>query len=82
MRLKCQCGLHLGDCCVRGYHIYERVWDAVIGVNLTCRWELTNESNRYAVAVMKDSTVIGHLPQKVSRVCSLFIRRAGPLVVK
>ena len=50
------------ECCVRGYHVYQRVWDAAIGENLTCRREPTNESDRYAVAVMKDDTVIGHLP--------------------
>ena len=31
-----------------------------IGENLTCRWEPTNESGRYAVAVTKDGSVIGH----------------------
>ena len=67
------------ECCVCGYHIYQRVWDAAIGENLTCRQEPTNESDRYAVAVTKDGTVIGHLPRKVSRVCSLFLRRGGTI---
>ena len=67
------------DCCVRGYHIYQRVWDAAIGENLICRREPTNERDRYAVAVTKDGTVIGHLPRKVSRVCSLFLRRGGTI---
>ena len=33
--------------------------------------------HRYAVAVKTDGPVIGHLPRKVSRVCSLFLRRGG-----
>ena len=65
------------DCCVRGYHVYQRVWDAAIGENLICRREPINESDGYAVAVTKDGTVIGHLPRKVSCVCSLFLRRGG-----
>ena len=35
-----------------------------------------NASDQYAVAVKKGTT-IGHLPQKVSRVCSLFLRWGG-----
>ena len=31
--------------------------------------------DRYAVALTKNGTVIGHLPWKVSCVCSLFLRR-------
>ena len=45
--------------------------------NFTCRREPTNKSDRYAVAVMKDS--IGHLPRKVSCVCSLFLLRGGTI---
>ena len=30
--------------------------------------------DRYAVSVVKDRTVVGHLPRKISRVCSLFLR--------
>ena len=43
------------DCGVCGYHVYQRVWDAANGETLTCGRELTNKSDRYAVAVMKDS---------------------------
>ena len=32
------------DCCVRGYHVYQQVWDAAIVETLTCRREPTNES--------------------------------------
>ena len=64
-------------CFVRGYHVYGRVWDAVIGEHLTCRREPTNEKDRYAVTVLKDGNVIGHLPRKVSRVCLLFLRSPG-----
>ena len=35
--------------------------------------------DRYAVAVIKDGVIIGHLPRKVSRVCSLFLRRGGSI---
>ena len=47
--------------CVHGQHIYKNVWDAIIGEELQCERELVNESDRYAVAVRKDGTIIGHL---------------------
>ena len=65
--------------CVRGYHIYMSIWDAVIGEELPCRRDTGNERDRYAVAVMKDGTIIGHLPRKISRPCLLFLRRGNSI---
>ena len=45
-----------------------------------CKREPTNTVDRYAVALVKNRTVIGHLPRKMSRVCSLFLRRGGGIV--
>lgn len=67
------------DCCIRGYHIYESVWHAAVGESLSCVREPTNEHDLYAVAVMKSGQVIGHLPRKVNRVCSIFLRRGGSI---
>ena len=39
--------------------------------------KILNNHDRYAVAVTKDRTIVGHLPRKVSRVCSLFLKRGG-----
>ena len=36
-----------------------------------------NIHDQYAVAVRKNGTVVGHLPQKVSRVCTLFLKKGG-----
>ena len=65
------------ESCIRGYHIYRELWDAVVGEELECQRERGNAADMYAVAVMKDSTIVGHLPQKISRICILFIRRGG-----
>ena len=63
--------------CVRGFHVYYNVWEAVIGEVLDCEREPGNAKDRYAVAVKKDVTVIGHLPRKISHLCSRFLRRGG-----
>ena len=67
------------DVCVRGYHIYKDIWPAVIGEVLACEREPSNSQDRYAVAVKKDETIVGHLPRKLSRICSLFLRRGGTI---
>lgn len=64
-------------CCIRGHHIYKDIWEAAIGEHLACEGENANNHDHYAVAVLKDRTIVGHLPRKVSRVCSLFLRRGG-----
>ena len=67
------------NCCIRGYHAYKEVWEAAVGEALVCEREPENASDRYAVAVEKEGSIIGHLPRKVSRVCSLFLRRGGTI---
>ena len=65
------------SCCIRGYHVY--TWEASIGEALTCEGEPGNAANRYAVAVKKDSSIVGYLPRKLTRVCSLFLHRGGTI---
>ena len=38
------------EMCVKGYHVYKEVWDAIVGETL---WKRTdgNERDRYAVVV-------------------------------
>ena len=37
------------ECCVRGYHVYFEIWEAILGETLLCRREPTNVSDHYAV---------------------------------
>ena len=50
------------ESCVKGYHIYQELWEAVIGEELQCQRERDNPADIYAVAVRKGRTVVGHLP--------------------
>ena len=63
--------------CERGHHIYR---SPNIGEELDCRREPTNVIDRYAVSVLKCDITIGHLPKKISRVCSLFLRCGGTII--
>ena len=44
-----------------------------------CEREMLNPSDRYAVAVLKDNIIIGHLPWVLSRLYSSFIARGGTI---
>ena len=46
---------------VRGYHIYNSIWEAYIGEELLCQWDEENRHDPYAVAVLKSAIVVGHL---------------------
>ena len=64
---------------VRGYHVYQEVWEVRIGEVLPCVREVGNRHDPYAIAVKKDELVVGHLPRKISCICSIFIRRGGKI---
>ena len=58
-------------------HAHKDIWDAAIGEVLACERESHNVEDCYVVAIKKIEGIIEHLPQNLSRVCSLFIRQGG-----
>ena len=48
----CACISHMEafgrDCCIRGYHVYKEIWQAVIGEELECDREPDNSCDRYS----------------------------------
>lgn len=70
------------DSCVRGYHVYQTVWSPAEGEILTCSRETTNPRDPYAVVVQKSEQrqiIVGHLPRRISRLCSLFLGKGGSI---
>ena len=55
------------------------VWEAAIAEELVCTREATNAAHRYTTTVMNKETIIGHLPRKISKVCSMFLQRGGSM---
>ena len=47
---------------------------------LPVKRELTNEHDRFAVAVLKDGDVVGHVPRSLSKTNSFFLRHDGNVV--
>lgn len=67
------------DACVRGYHYYKEIWIATEGKVLACSIDVGNTSDRYAVAVKKDSDIVGHVPRILSSAYNLFLRKGGTI---
>ena len=59
--------------CIHGDYVSKGFWTLVINEVLVCIQESKNPHDQYTVAVKKESLVIGHVPRKISAVCSLFL---------
>lgn len=44
--------------------------------------EPENSAERYADSVLKDDSIVEHLPKKISKVSSIFIARGGSIMCK
>ena len=67
---------------IRGYHKYKLIWNnPVVGEDLLCECEVGNPHDTHAVAVKKvidgNLTMVGHIPQRISSICSIFLRHGG-----
>ena len=68
------------DTVIRGYHVYKEIWLATLGEVLTCRRKTDNCHDRFAVSVLKGTDTVGHVPKKISSICSLFLWRSGTIM--
>ena len=55
---------------VRGYHIYKEIWTPFLMEHLECKWEEGNDKDRYAIAVLRQDTVVGHIARRISAACT------------
>ena len=70
---------------IHGYHEYKSIWEnPSIGGSLICEREIGNCYGTHAVAIKKtiegDIKTVGHVPRKISAICSIFIRSGGSIV--
>ena len=67
---------------IRGYHWYNAIWEATIGEVLPCKMELSNPEDRFAVAVCKHDITVGHVPRRISSICSSLLWRGGTITCR
>ena len=69
---------------IRGYHEYKSIWENLSEDDeLICEHEVGNPRDTHAVAIKKsiagECCTVGHIPRKISSICSIFIRRGGAI---
>ena len=64
------------DSFIRGYHGYKDMWEPALGDVLRLEREKTNVKDKFAVAVMQGSTVVGHMPYNTAPAVSHFLKRS------
>ena len=62
---------------VRGHHVYKASRSPYIGEELSVQCEVNNIHDDFAVAVLKNSNTVGHVPREISRVCWYFLHKSG-----
>ena len=67
------------DSCIQGHHIFKNIWTPAMGKQLPCRREIGNNKDWYAVAILRDCTMVVHVPRKISTACALFLQREGSI---
>ena len=53
---------------IRGHHIYKDIWTPFVGEILCVEQEMHNSEDRFAVAIVKTETIVGHVPRELSRI--------------
>ena len=49
---------------MRGHHVFKSIWTPVVGQLLQVQAETGNSHDAYAIAVILDDYVVGHLPRR------------------
>ena len=63
---------------MRGHHAHKDIFKPVIGITLTSQREPKNAKDPHAIAIVEDTDcIIGHIPLRLSRTVSSFLRRAN-----
>ncbi len=63
------------DSYIRGYHAYTDVWVPMVGESLLVKPEPANAKDKKAVAILKETTIVGHVPQNLAPRLFQFLRR-------
>ena len=78
---KCRTCVFEFNCCITGHHIYKDIWTPRTQEELTCKTEPDNQHDKYAVKVLKDGEIVGHIPRLFSKTCTLILLSGGCMKV-
>ena len=52
---------------VTGHHVYKDIWTSTLSEKISTATETENHHDKYAVKVLKESEVVGHVPPVISK---------------
>ena len=65
---------------IHGHHLCKQIWQPLVGEMLALEREEGNNHDKFAVSLLKESTVVGHVPRQFSRVFWHFLRHGGTII--
>ena len=66
---------------VTGHYHYQRIWTPNVGEELTSMYELDNAYDEFAVSVLKDDKIVGHVPRELSEKFTTILKSGGSIKV-
>ena len=54
------------DSCVRGYLVYNDIWEASVGEELPCHSEGGNPTDPYAVVIKRSGVIVRYIPRTLA----------------
>ena len=60
---------------VRGYHVYKVNWTPFTGEVLQLKRDSDHRADKSAIAVMKNDTIVGHVPYNLASIYSQFLKQ-------
>ena len=64
---------------VTGYHVYNDIWTPTSGEKLSTATEPEKHHDKYAVKVLKENEVVGHVPREISKCCTSALLCGGTI---
>ena len=63
------------DSFVRGYHVYMDIWTPKVGdENFCLKSENENQHEKFAVAIVLEERIVGHVPKNLSKIFHQFMK--------
>ena len=55
---------------ITGHHVYKDIWTQILDEKLATNKEKNNPHDKFAVAVVRDDQIVGHVPKDISKLCA------------
>ena len=66
---------------ITGHYHYQHIWTPKVGEELTSMYEVDNAYDEFAVSVLKDDKIVGHVPRELSKEFTTLLKSGGTIKV-